>query len=94
MLDSKKCSQAADISKGAKLLLCESTFLEEEKRLSKKYMHMTAKDAAMIAKKAGVEKLVLTHFSARYTDASVFVKEAFEVFENVEAAEDFKRIAF
>lgn len=94
VLDSKKCSQAVDISKGAKLLLCESTFLEKEKRLSKKYMHMTAKDAANIAKDAGVEKLVLTHFSARYTDARMFVKEACEIFENVEAAEDFKRISF
>ena len=55
---------------------------------------MTAKQAAQLAKKANVDILILTHFSARYTDLTLFEKEAKEIFENVYIAEDFKRVNF
>jgi ribonuclease Z len=51
-------------------------------------MHSTAKEAATLAAKANVKKLVLTHFSARYEDVDVLVKEASEIHPNVVAAED------
>ena len=94
VIDTIFCQEAIDLAKGAKILLCESTFLEEHKHLAKEYMHMTAKQAATIAKEAGVELLILTHFSARYTDPALFEKEAKEIFPNVEVAEDLKRIPF
>jgi ribonuclease Z len=88
--DTLPCQNAIEIAKGAKLLLCESTYLQEHHDLADKHFHLTAKQAAQIAKEAGVEKLILTHFSARYLYASDFEKEAREVFPNTEIAEDFK----
>lgn len=94
VIDTRVCPQAIEIAKGAKLLLCESTYLEEEKELAFAHHHLTAKEAAEIAKKANVEKLVLTHFSARYLNSSDFEKEARVVFPNTFAAEDFKVFPF
>jgi ribonuclease Z len=94
VIDTKKCKSAVDIAKGSKILICESTYLEKDKKLATKYMHMTAKQAASIAKEAGVEMLILTHFSARYLNMNLFEKEAKKVFENTIVAEDFKRIKF
>ncbi|NGX28669.1 MAG: Ribonuclease Z [Candidatus Anoxychlamydiales bacterium] len=94
VLDTKYTERAVDIAKDAKILICESTFLETEKELARKYLHMTAKEAATVAKKANVQMLILTHFSARYTDLSLFEKEARAVFENTYVAEDFKKIKF
>jgi len=94
VLDSKYTERAVNIAKDTKILICESTFLEQEKDLARKYLHMTAKEAATVAKKANVKMLILTHFSARYTDLSLFEKEAKTVFENTVIAEDFKKIKF
>jgi len=94
ILDTKYSDDLVDIAKGAKILIAESTFLEEQKEIARKYLHMTAREAATIAKKAKVQMLILTHFSARYLDLSPFEKEAKEVFENTYIAEDFKRFKF
>lgn len=94
ILDSKFCDNAIHLAKDAKVVICESTFLEEEKELARKYMHMTAKEAATVAKKANAKLLILTHFSARYTNLALFEEEAKEVFENTFIAEDLKRFNF
>jgi len=78
--------------KGVDLLYHESTFLEDRKDLAKKTGHSTAKDAAKIAVKAGVETLLLGHFSARYKNRNVYLEEALEVFERVVLSEDGKEI--
>lgn len=92
--DTRPCKSAVEISHGAKLLLCESTYLEEHKELAAEHYHLTAKQAAQIAKEAQVEKLILTHFSARYLNAKEFEKEASTIFPNTTAAEDLKVIPF
>lgn len=92
--DTRFCQGAIDISRHAKLLLCESTYLEDHKDLAEKHYHLTAKQAAHIAKEAEVDKLILTHFSARYLNPKEFEKEAKTVFPNTEAAEDLKVIQF
>ena len=94
VIDTKPCQNAIDLAKGAKLLLCESTYLEEHRDLAKSHDHMTAKQAATIAKQAGVQKLILTHFSARYRDLLPFAEEAAEIFPNVDTADDFRRFEF
>jgi ribonuclease Z len=68
----------------------ESTFLELHKELAKKTKHSTAKEAADIAQKAGVKKLMLGHYSNRYSDKNDFIKEASVIFENVILSEDLK----
>ena len=75
VIDTKYCQNAIELAKGAKLFLCESTYLEEHKELAIAHHHMTAKQAAQIAKNAGAQKLILTHFSARYRDLDRFALE-------------------
>ena len=76
-----------EMIEGADLLYHESTFLTDKEDLASKTGHSTAKQAATIAKKANVKKLVLGHYSSRYKDISLFKKEAQEVFKNVSIAE-------
>jgi ribonuclease Z len=70
------------------LLLCEATFLDAEVDLAVAYGHLTARQAATIARQAGVRRLVLTHLSARYPDREGHLAEAREVFPEVVVAED------
>lgn len=72
------------------LLYHESTFLEINSELAKKTKHSTALQAATIANKAMVKKLILGHFSNRYPDKKIFIEEASKVYENVILAEDLK----
>jgi len=94
VIDTKRCPQAVELAKGAKLLLCESTYLEAHKDLAEQNFHLTARQAASIAKEAEVELLILTHYSARYLDHLDFQKEAQTVFPNTRAAKDLSRFPF
>lgn len=94
IVDTRPCPAAYALAKGAKMLVCESTYLDEEKELAHEYQHMTAKQAAEIARDAGVHTLILTHFSARYRDPGDLEQEARKIFPNTFAADDLKRFAF
>lgn len=94
VIDTKYCQNAIKLAQGAKIFLCESTYLEEHRNLAIDHEHMTAKQAAQIAQKAQVKKLILTHYSPRYRDLTPFVEEAQTIFPNVETADDFKRFPF
>lgn len=94
VMDTRPCAAALRLAQGAKMLLCESTFLDSEKGLAQEYLHMTAKEAASLAKEANVEMLILSHFSARYRDANELVEEARRIFPNTQGAEDFKQFPF
>ena len=72
-----------EFSKDADLLICESSFLLKHNAHSK--YHLTANDAGLLAKKADVKKLVLTHFWPD-EDKNNYLEEAKEVFENTEVA--------
>ena len=78
------------IIRDADLLYHEATFAESELVRARQTMHSTARQAAEIAKKANVKKLILGHFSARYISKNILLKEAKEVFENSELADDMK----
>ncbi len=78
------------IIKNVDLLYHESTFLKDNIDLAEITKHATAQQAATIAKKAKVKKLLLGHYSSRYKDTSLFLKEAQPVFKNVELAEEGK----
>lgn len=94
VIDTRFCQNAIDIAKNAKILLCESTYLDEHQDLAFDHFHLTAKQAANIAKQAGAKKLILTHFSARYQNLDAFEKEAKMIFPNVYIAEDFRVFPF
>lgn len=88
VIDTLPCQNAIDIAHHANILLCESTYLEEHKELALLHHHLTAKQAAAIAKEAHAKQLILTHFSARYQNLKAFEIEAQSVFPNTWVAED------
>lgn len=92
--DTRMCPGAHLAAKNAKLVVCESTYLEEHSELAWKHYHLTARQAALLAKQAHAGSLVLTHFSARYSDLQAFIDEAKSVFPNVDVAQDLKRFSF
>ncbi|MBS0626152.1 MAG: ribonuclease Z [Verrucomicrobia bacterium] len=94
IVDTRPCPAALELARGAKILLCESTYLDQERALANEYMHMTAIQAAELARDAGVQTLILTHFSARYREPEELAIEARKVFPNTFAAEDLKRFPF
>lgn len=73
---------------GATLLYHEATFMHDLKDLAKSSMHSTAKQAATIARDAGVKRLLIGHFSSRYNDLSALLGEAKEVFPDTLLAQD------
>ena len=73
---------------GADLLAIESTYIEEEADVAAAFGHLTARQAAWLAREAGVRYLVLHHISRRYSSRQV-LEEAAPVFENVAVAKDF-----
>lgn len=92
VMDTRVCDGAYALAKDVDLLICESTYLSTESREAHDHGHMTAVQAATIAKEAGAKKLVLTHFSQRYPSVEPFLAEARPIFENVVAAKDGKRV--
>jgi len=77
------------IIKDVDLLYHESTFLEKHEKLAAPTKHSTAKQAASIAKQAGVGTLLLGHYSTRYDNLKDFKLEAETIFESVELARAF-----
>ena len=65
------------------LLFHETTYLDDRKADARERGHSTAKQAASVARDAGAKQLLTGHYSSRYTDDSLFKKEAEEVFPNV-----------
>ncbi len=88
VMDTALCAGAEELADGVDLLVCESTFLQTELDLATKYRHMTALQAATLARDAGARRLVLTHFSARHPDSSVFGDEARTVHDDVVVADE------
>ena len=90
--DTRPTDKLAKFFRGCDVLVFESTYSRDKQQKAIENWHSTATEAATIAKKAGAGRLFLTHFSARYDETSVLVKEAGAIHPNVEAAEDLKTI--
>ncbi|AWU39626.1 ribonuclease Z [Blattabacterium punctulatus] len=89
--DTSYYSPIIDHIKYIDLLYHESTFLKTEKIRAINTGHSTANQAAYIAKKAKVKKLILGHYSNRFPNIKDFEKEAKKIFYNVEASEPLKK---
>ncbi|MEU1194813.1 ribonuclease Z [Streptomyces sp. NPDC005813] len=76
VMDTRLCEGVGALAEGCDLLVIESTFLDEDARLAEDHGHLTAGQAARVARDAGVRHLVLTHFSQRYSDPGEFERQA------------------
>ena len=86
--DAGKTENLLEVCKDADALVIESTYLEEEAEMASQFSHLTARQGAELAVKAGVKKLILTHISRRYREKDV-LKEAQAFFPNTSVARDF-----
>ena len=86
--DTRPCPNICEYLKDVDLLYHEATFAESEKERAKITHHSTAKEAAEIAQKAGVKKLLIGHFSSRYESEEQLQNEAREIFPNCTCANE------
>lgn len=82
--DTLPLESTSEIVKGVECLYHEATFLESEIKRSKQTFHSTAKQAAEVARIANVGKLLLGHYSARYTSLDQHLIESQDIFPNTE----------
>jgi ribonuclease Z len=86
--DTLKCSEIAAIIQEADLFYHEATYTHQDLPLARKTCHSTARQAAEIALLAGAGKLLVGHYSSRYTDIKVIENEARSIFPNSIAVND------
>jgi len=86
--DTAKLERIIDIVKGVDILYHEATYADEGKKRAKETGHSTARQAAEIAKAANVKKLIIGHFSNRYTNLEILLEQAREVFPETYLATD------
>ncbi len=84
--DTKYDESLIEHIKGADMIYHETTYLDNLRERAENRFHSTSKQAAAIAKKAGVKKLLIGHFSSKYDTLEEFELEAREVFPNTELA--------
>jgi len=90
VLDTSYNQGAVELAKDSDLLVTESSFAQEELAKAQEYKHLTAPQAAEIAKKSKSKQLILTHLSQRYDyNPKIIEKEAKKVFKNTKIAKDF-----
>ncbi|MDR1521751.1 MAG: ribonuclease Z [Streptococcaceae bacterium] len=94
MGDTRKSKQAVLLADDADVLVHEATFECGEEKKAHRYFHSTTTQAAEVAKEAKVQKLILTHYSARYNnqDLKLLRKQAQKVFTKVVTLKDLDEI--
>lgn len=90
--DTRPTPKLEQFFKDCDLLVFESTYSQDKKQKAIENWHSTAAEAATLARNAGVRRLFLTHFSARYDRTQDLVDEASAIHSDVEAAEDLKSV--
>jgi len=88
--DAAETEPLVPVCEGVDVLVIEATYLESEADLARAFGHLTAAQAARLARDAGVKHLILTHISRRYTAAQI-EEEAKAIFPHVIVANDFDR---
>ncbi|SDK66688.1 ribonuclease Z [Lentzea albidocapillata subsp. violacea] len=93
VMDTRLCDNVFELADNADMLVIESTYLARDTKLAGDHGHLTAQQAARVARDCRVRKLVLTHFSQRYDDPAEFLAEAAAEFDGeIVIAKDLDRI--
>ncbi|USX49885.1 ribonuclease Z [Lentzea sp. HUAS12] len=93
VMDTRLCDNVFELADNADMLVIESTYLARDTKLAGDHGHLTAQQAARVAKDCRVRKLVLTHFSQRYEDPAEFHAEAAAEFDGeIVIAKDLDRV--
>ncbi|MCD6300984.1 MAG: ribonuclease Z [Staphylothermus sp.] len=87
--DTRPCDNVLEHAKKTTILIHEATFTSDLRKEAYEQGHSTAADAALIASKAGVNELVLTHISSRYKDNTELFYDAYRYFRNTIVADDY-----
>jgi ribonuclease Z len=86
--DTGSIDKLFDVCQDADALVIEATYLDAEAEMASEFAHLTATQAATLARDAGVKHLILTHISRRYREKDVW-QEAQDIFPNTTVARDF-----
>jgi ribonuclease Z len=86
--DAARVDNLIEPVRGVDVLVIEATYCEVEAELAQAYGHLTAAQAAQLARDAGVKQLILTHLSRRYSEREVLA-EARAIFPETLVARDF-----
>ena len=89
--DAGRTDNLSEIAQDADALIIEATYVEKDKDMARRFGHLTAAQAARLAREANVKHLYLTHLSRRYRDQEV-LQEARTIFPNSVVARDFDRV--
>lgn len=89
--DAGRTDDLLDVVHNADALIIEATYLNDEAEMAHRFGHITAAQAAHLAREANVQRLYLTHLSRRYHDQDV-LNEARAIFPRTVVARDFDRI--
>ena len=93
IMDTAINENAYKIAENSDLLISEAVYTKAEEEKAQEYKHLTARQAAEIAKKSKARKLILTHISQRYEHKEkIILQEARKIFKKVEVAEDLMKV--
>jgi ribonuclease Z len=90
--DTRPCESSARLGGGVDLLIHEATYTEDLAEEAKDFGHSTAAQSASVAKRARAKRLLITHFSTRYPDATPLLEEARSVFADTLMARELMEV--
>ncbi len=89
--DAGRTDDLVEVARNADALIIEATYLNADAEMARKFGHITAAQAAQLAREANINQLYLTHISRRYREVDI-LNEAQAIFPNTIVARDFDRI--
>ena len=92
VMDTQLCENCFILAEGADILISESSLASKLQEKAELHKHLTANQAALIANKANVKRLILTHLSQRYKTSEEVLEDAKDTFDKVEVAFDFMKV--
>jgi ribonuclease Z len=92
-LDTRPCASAVELARGVDVLIHEATYAEDLTHEARQYGHSTAAQAARTALAAGARRLMITHFSSRYPDATPLLEEARAIFPETTLAQELSEVS-